>query len=93
MAKLELADVEMEIFLANLVECADDPAFHDRPESFDCAQGWGRVLKYHILASHSTVPVCSSGMFFAVWKSLLWCPPLIRGVFTHFGQKCDSFDK
>ena len=35
MAKLELVDVEMEIFLADLVECADDPAFHNRPESFD----------------------------------------------------------
>jgi predicted RNA binding protein YcfA (HicA-like mRNA interferase family) len=30
-------------------------------------------------------------MFFAVWKSLLWCPPLIRVAVTHFGRKYDSF--
>jgi hypothetical protein len=34
-AKLELVDVEREILFADLVEGADDPAFHDGPEPFD----------------------------------------------------------
>ena len=34
-AKLKLVDVEMEILLADLMERADDPAFHDGPEAFD----------------------------------------------------------
>lgn len=34
-AKLKLVDVEMQVFLADLMECADDPTFHDGPESFD----------------------------------------------------------
>lgn len=34
-AKLELVDVEMQILLADFVERAYDPAFHDGPETFD----------------------------------------------------------
>lgn len=34
-AKLELVDVEMEVFLADLMERTDDSALHDGPEPFD----------------------------------------------------------
>ena len=33
--ELELIDVKMQIFLADLVEGSDDPALHDGPEAFD----------------------------------------------------------
>ena len=32
---LELVDVQMQILLADFVERAHDPAFHDRPKAFD----------------------------------------------------------
>ena len=34
-AELELRDVERQIFRADFVECADDPALHQRPEAFN----------------------------------------------------------
>jgi hypothetical protein len=34
-AKLKLVDVQMQVFLADFVEGADDPAFHDGPEPFN----------------------------------------------------------
>lgn len=34
-AELKLVDVEMQILLADFVERADDPAFHDGPKAFD----------------------------------------------------------
>jgi hypothetical protein len=33
--ELEFVDVEMQVVFADLVECANDPAFHNGPESFD----------------------------------------------------------
>ena len=33
--KLKLVDVEMQIFLADLMKCPNDAAFHDGPEAFD----------------------------------------------------------
>ena len=33
--ELKLIDVEMEVFLADLMECANDPTLHDGPEAFD----------------------------------------------------------
>src|ERR1700731_788149 len=34
-AELEFRDVERHVFLADLVEAADDPALENRPEAFD----------------------------------------------------------
>ena len=35
-AKLELRDVQRQILFADLVKAANDAAFDDRPEAFDC---------------------------------------------------------
>jgi hypothetical protein len=35
-AELKFRDVQVQVFLANLVERADAPAFDERPEAFDC---------------------------------------------------------
>jgi hypothetical protein len=35
-AELEFSDVQMQIFLADLMECPDDSALEDGPEAFNC---------------------------------------------------------
>jgi hypothetical protein len=34
--ELELCNVKMQVFLADIVECADDPALNDAPKALDC---------------------------------------------------------
>ena len=54
-AELKLVDVEMEIFLADLMECAHDPAFHDGPEAFDSIGMNGPTNIFSLGMMHHTV--------------------------------------